>query len=175
MSNLMTRYYAHVSVIVCSQLARLRMSEEDPVFQISGTCALITYCFLWSQKCSQNGWKTLIQLPSLLQDLPQAEMTSRSLKGWWPFFPSLTYLFFFLPLVASHERLEHSKVTEYMGKGRRTTYAQGKSQAQISSEMFCLHLRLILTTETAWNNTKVNKNNNNNKPWGREIILFPEL
>ena len=135
---------ACVSGAAYTQLGETRVGKKDPV-QILGICALITDCCFWSQRCRWTGWWPLLHLPHCCKTLPlQLKWLPGALKGWQP--SSLFTFFFFLFWEPDIQKQMH-----IWGNQKVTMHAQGKYQ-KWSEKTLSLYLRLILSTETAYNN-----------------------
>ena len=92
-----------------------RVSNKDPVFQISGVRVSIAYCFFISQTCRFRDGQ------SLLEHTPLAEVANLHHRAYTE--PLLPLLFSpFLLLGPRYLRMRTSKTTTYGGKFRKSLH-----------------------------------------------------
>ena len=142
--------------VVCEfleQLVGARMNK-DPVFQILWICAMTADCCFWSQgDKSKRLWPFLYHFFLLLQcPPPLPKVTFRGFNRPAPFLSSSFSSPSSLRSWTSNTRpFKGNCINE--GDEKVTVHTQGKAQAQKRLEKIPnLHLRLILRTDTAYNN-----------------------
>lgn len=98
---------AHISGEAFTQFVGARVSNKNPVMQISGICVIVTDCCIRTGRCQYRERKPLLlQFPSLFQDFPPlAEVTSRGFKGLKSYL--LHHFSLFLPFENQTLRLEY--------------------------------------------------------------------
>lgn len=122
-----------------------------------------------------------LRLPPLLQaPPPRAEVTSRRFKELKSFVSLSTSFFSFSPFGGQIPKTKIFKSSYICGGNQKVIlHVQGKVQAQKTPEKtLSLHLRFILSTNTAYISQKTKQKKNktsNSKLWQQGNFLFPEL
>lgn len=158
----------------CIQLAGARVDKKDPVLQILETCALIADCCFWSQRCRQRGRMSYHRCRASLRCRKPRSLQLKWLPGdVKDLCTSSSFIFHFSPC---RSQILKSKTFKnngtYEENQKVTARAQEKSQKR-HKKTLSLHLMLIISTETIYNNDNNNKNpktmtKNSNPEEGRE-------
>ena len=96
----MTGSCAHIPRAACTQLMRVTGGKTVTIFQILGSCALITDCCFWLQTCTENEYSIIVAFltmapPSLKQTSSlSTKMTSSGFKGQVLFLPHHSFISF---------------------------------------------------------------------------------
>ena len=96
----MTGSCVHIPRAACTQLMRVTGGKTVTIFQLLGSCALISDCCFWLQTCTENEYSIIVAFltmapPSLKQTSSlSTKMTSSGFKGSVLFLPHHSFISF---------------------------------------------------------------------------------